>query len=470
MIFDEIVRRFERQDRGITHLLAARDGRVVGEWYRLRRSRTTPHMLHSATKSFVSTGVGMAVAEGRLSLEDRLMEFLTAKQRSLAKPEIGQLTIADLLTMRTGHAEGTSGVVWRNLGTSWIDAYLQVPFAATPKAFIYSSGTSHMLSMCLQRATGVPADEYLRPRLFEPLGFAEVSWDRDPEGICSGGNGLTLNILDFLKWGQLYLEGGTWQGRQIVSRDWVEASLARHVDVGSLTWTGEGYGTGGQSDDDAGEGYGYQIWNRPHGAYASGVFGQYCVLVPEARAVVAVFSSMTSAESGPLSAEIIDGLCSEEFSSFSPPSTSALTAEDLPGTARYVSVMLAGSFTSEDAATRLTFSVEQGRGGEVLRVRGHDAAGPVDIAAGIDRDHESRAALGAPSLHHSYTEQTRAIAVATRRGPWWVEVTVDYPHTPFTDRLTFRLETDGVIRYGRSVNVNSQSTALADTVLHRSGT
>jgi CubicO group peptidase (beta-lactamase class C family) len=468
VIFDEIVRRFERQDRGITHFLAARGGRVVGEWYRPRRSRTTPHMLHSATKSFVGTGIGIAIGEGLLNLDDKLVDFLTAEQVRSAEPGIEQLTIADMLTMRTGHAEGTSGVVWRNLRTSWIDAYLRVPLTSTPKSFIYSSGTSHMLSMCLHRATGMAADEYLTPRLFEPLGFAEVSWDKDPEGFCSGGNGLTLNILDFLKWGQLYLNGGAWAGTRIVSRDWVEASLARHVDVGSLTWTGDGYAAGASAGSDLGEGYGYQIWNRPHGAYASGVFGQYCVLVPEADAVVAVFSSMTSKESEPLSAELIDALRSDEFSSFSPPFEDALTTDDLTTPARFVSGMLNGDFASEDGKTRLVFSLERGEDGPLLHAAGHDAAGAVDFVAGIDRAHDRGGALGAPSLHHSYTEETRTAASVSRRGPWWVEALVDYPSTPFVDRFSFRLETDGVIRYRRSVNVNSQSTELPDIILRRS--
>lgn len=468
MIFDELVERFEQNDRGITHLLAARHGQIVGEWYRPHRSRTIPHMLHSATKSFVSTGVGIAVDEGRLSLEDKFVDFLTAEQVRTAQPGIERLTIADLLTMRTGHAEGTSGVVWRNLRTSWIDAYLQVPITGTPgESFIYSSGTSHMLSMCLHKATGMPADEYLRPRLFDPLEFSAISWDKDPEGFCSGGNGLTTNILDFLKWGQLYLNGGVWAGRRLVSRDWVQTSLARHVDVGSLEWTGEAYVTGASADPAAGEGYGYQIWNRPHGAYASGVFGQYCVLVPEADAVVAVFSSMTSKESDPLSAELIDALRSDGFASFAAPFTDSLTADRVADAARYVSGMLAGEFASADQVTKLAFSIEHADAGPLLHVRGHDSSGAVEFTAGIEGDHETRSALGAPSLHHSYTEVTTSVARVKRRGPWWVEVLVDYPVTPFTDRFSFRLTTDGILRYGRSVNVNSQDTELDDAVLHR---
>ncbi|MFD5215497.1 serine hydrolase domain-containing protein [Microbacterium sp. NPDC058345] len=468
MIFDELVERFERQDRGITHLLAARNGRVIGEWYRPHRSRTTAHMLHSATKSFVSTGIGMAVDEGRLNLDDRLADFLTLEQVRSAQPGVELLTIADLLTMRTGHAEGTSGVVWRTLSTSWIDAYLQVPIAGTPgESFIYSSGTSHMLSMCLQKATGLPADEYLRPRLFDPLDFGTISWDRDPDGYCSGGNGLTMNVLDFLKWGQLYLNGGVWDGRQLVSREWVDASLARQVDVGSLGWTGDGYVAGASADPGAGEGYGYQIWNRPHGAYAAGVFGQYCVLVPEADAVVAVFSSMTSRESDPLSADLIEALRSEQFASFVAPFTGALTTDGVPDSARYVSGMLDGEFASPDETTKLMFSVEHRHSGALLHVQGHDRSGPVEFTAGIDADHEGRSAMGAPSLHHSYIEPTTSVARLTRRGPWWVEVLVDYPITPFVDRFSFRLSTDGLIRYSRSVNVNSQSTELAEVALHR---
>jgi CubicO group peptidase (beta-lactamase class C family) len=467
VILDEIVQSFAQGDRGITHLLAARGGRVIGEWYAPLRSRTSPHMLHSATKSFIGTGIGLAIDEGRLSLEDRLVDFLTDAQVRGAEAGIEEITIADMLTMRTGHASGTSGVVWRNLRTSWIDAYLRVPVSGIPgKDFMYSSGTSHMLSVCLQKATGLPADEYLRARLFEPLGFAETTWDKDPEGYCSGGNGLSINVVDFLKWGQLYLDRGRWEGRQIVPAEWVDTSLARHVNVGSLVWTGDGFDAIETDDAEAGPGYGYQIWNRQGGAYADGIFGQYCVILPEADTVVAVFSSMMSKQSEPFSAAVINAARSAEMTAFVPPFSGTLTA-DADSDTHVVAGILDGVFTSPDGDTSLSFSVESTENGALVSVRGHDSAGALDFAAGIGHQHESIVSLGAPSLHHSYTERTRAVGVLERRGPWSVEIVLTYPVTPFTDRFSFHLETDGVLRYNRSVNVNSQDTAVPDVVLRR---
>lgn len=468
MILDELIKTYAREDRGITHLLAVRDGRIVAEWYRPRRGRMSPHMLHSAVKSFVSTGIGMAVEEGKLALDDRLIDFLTPDQIENAVPGVEQLTIANMLTMRTGHREGTSGVVWRTLETSWVDAYLEVPITGTPgRDFMYSSGTSHMLSMCLQRATGLPADEYLQPRLFEPLKFSTVTWDRDPDGICSGGNGLTINILDFVKWGQLYLNGGVWNGRRIVDKGWVDASLARHVDVGSLVWTGDGFGADSTTPPGEGEGYGYQIWNRPGGNYASGIFGQYCVIVPEANTVVAVFSSMTSTESDPLSLDLIEASRSSAFARFAAPRADDLLLEDAPGDADTIAAMLTGTFLADDGETKLAFKLIDAPAGTALRVSGHDPAGALDFTAGIGHVHDYLGPLGSPSLHHSYTQVTPAFASVERVGPWSLNARVTYPVTPFEDHFSFVLETDGVVTYSRRVNVNSQSTALSEVTLRR---
>lgn len=468
MILDELVKTYARGDRGITHLLAVRDGRIVAEWYRPGRRRMSPHMLHSAAKSFVSTGIGMAVEEGKLTLDDRLVDFLTRDQVEKAVPGVEQLSIGNMLTMRTGHREGTSGVVWRTLDTSWVDAYLQVPITGTPgRDFVYSSGTSHMLSMCLQRATGLPADEYLQPRLFEPLEFSKFTWDRDPDGISCGGNGLTINVLDFVKWGQLYLNGGEWNGRRIVGEDWINASLTRHVDVGTLVWTGDGFGSDNTTPPGEGEGYGYQIWNRPGGSYASGIFGQYCVIVPEANTVVAVFSSITSKEADPLSLDLINASRSSAFGCFTAPLTDNLLPGDEPGDAEAISAMLTGTFVSDDGGTALAFEVIETPGGAALRVQGHDRAGALEFTAGMGHAHHFVGPLGSPSLHHSYTEVTPAFASLERVGPWSVEVRVTYPVTPFEDQFSFTLQTDGVVTYSRRVNVNSQGTGLPEVALRR---
>jgi len=410
----------------------------------------------------------MAMEEGILSMDDKLFDFLTDEQKTVAVPGAEQLTLTHLLTMRTGHREGTSGVVWRNLKTSWIEAYLQAPITGTPgKDFMYSSGTSHMLSMILQKSTGLPIDEYLRPRLFEPMGLSDFTWDKDPDGICSGGNGLTLDVLDFLKWGQLYLNKGRWNGQQLVPEHWVLDSMKRHVDVGSLVWTGEGFGLDGSTKPGEGEGYGYQIWNQPGGSYASGIFGQYCVVIPETNTVIAVFSSMTSKESGPLSYDLIAAGRNKEFTSFEAPLCTTLDLESAQTPVSIAAAQFTGTFESIDGNTSLSFEIVSTSNGPALRASGTDEAGHVDFTAGIGFTQSYMGRLEAPSLHHSYVQDTQVLATATHVGPWSFEVEVSYPVTPFEDHFSFVLATDGALQYKRHVNVNSQGTGLPSTVLHR---
>jgi len=195
------IRRFlnelERRSLTLHSLLLYRSGRVATEqyWWPYRADR--PHMTHSATKSFTGTAVGFALAEGRLRLDEKVVSFFPDQVPATASRWLRAMTVGDLLTMRTGHPVGLSGKTWRLIDTSWVAEFLGAEVADPPgQRFTYSSATSHMLSAIVARATGESVAEYLRPRLFEPLGFQAHSWEADPEGNSSGGNGLSLRSVD----------------------------------------------------------------------------------------------------------------------------------------------------------------------------------------------------------------------------------------------------------------------------------
>jgi hypothetical protein len=138
-----------------------------------------------------------------------------------------------------------------------------------------------MLSAIVQKATGQTVLDYLRPRLFEPLGIENPTWEASPQGISAGGYGLSVRTEDIAKFGQLYLQKGKWDGRQLVPAAWVEAATARQTSNGSSP----------KSDWD--QGYGYQFWRCRHGAYrGDGAFGQYCVVMPGQDAVLAITSGV----------------------------------------------------------------------------------------------------------------------------------------------------------------------------------
>ena len=128
--------------------------------------------------------------------------------------------------------------------------------------------------------------DYLQPRLFEPLGIENPTWGTSPQGISLGGYGLSIRTEDIARFGQLYLQKGKWQGKQLVPAAWVEAATARQTSNGSNP----------KSDWD--QGYGYQFWRCRHGAYrGDGAFGQFCIVLPEQDAVIAITSGVKDMQS-----------------------------------------------------------------------------------------------------------------------------------------------------------------------------
>src|SRR5262249_17904140 len=140
---------------------------------------------------------------------------------------------------------------------------------------------TYMLSAIVQKTAGLTVLDYLRPRLFEPLGIEDPTWGTSPQGVSLGGYGLSIRTEDIARFGQLYLQKGEWQGRQLLPTTRVQAATSRQVSNGSSP----------QSDWD--QGYGYQFWRCRHGAFrGDGAFGQYCLVMPEQDAVLAITSGV----------------------------------------------------------------------------------------------------------------------------------------------------------------------------------
>ncbi len=136
-----------------------------------------------------------------------------------------------------------------------------------------------MLSAIIQKITGITLLEYLTPRLFEPLGIEDAIWEKCPRGINTGGFGLSLMTEDIAMFGQLYLQKGQWEGKQLISSSWIEEATRSYISNGDNPLS------------DWSQGYGYQFWRCRHNAYrGDGAFGQYCVVLPEKKAVIAITS------------------------------------------------------------------------------------------------------------------------------------------------------------------------------------
>jgi hypothetical protein len=186
------------------------------------------------------------------------------------------MTVRHLLTMTTGHAKDTVEALSRD--RRMIKIFLGLDVEHEPgTVFVYNSGATYMLSAILQRLTGERLLDYLRPRLFEPLGAAEATWQVSSEGITTGGWGLSLNTESLANFGQLLLQRGVWEGKQLVPAEWFEAATSRQVPNDT------------EENPDWHQGYGFQFWRGRHNTYrGDGAFGQFCLIFPEYDAALIV--------------------------------------------------------------------------------------------------------------------------------------------------------------------------------------
>jgi CubicO group peptidase (beta-lactamase class C family) len=260
--------------------MLVRHGHVVAEGWWTPYGKGDPHVLFSLSKSFTSTAVGMAVAEKKLTIDDSVLAAFPEDAPAEPSEYLKAMRVRDLLAMSAGHHTVDLDKFSFASEERLTKAFLALPVAHKPgTSFLYNTPATYMLSAMVQKATGQTVLDYLRPRLFEPLGIESPTWEASPQGISLGGYGLSVRTEDIARFGQLYLQKGVWQGKRLVPAEWVEAATARQVSNGS------------NPASDWEQGYGYQFWRCRHGYYrGDGAFGQFCVVLPEQDAVVAITS------------------------------------------------------------------------------------------------------------------------------------------------------------------------------------
>ncbi len=276
----------EAADKNIHSLhsfMLLRHGNVIAEGWWSPYEAQSPHSLFSLSKSFTSTAVGLAIAEGKLSLDDTVLKFFPEDAPEKPSDNLKAMRVRDLLRMNTGHETEPA----RPKDRSWKREFLQHPVRFKPGThFLYNTSATYMCSAIVEKATGMSLVDYLRPRLFEPLGIQKHDWEKDPEGIVVGGYGLSIRTEDIARFGQLYLQKGKWEGKQIVPETWIEAATSYQTSNGSNP----------KSDWD--QGYGFQFWRCRNGAYrGDGAFGQYCIVMPQQDAVIAITAGLGDMQS-----------------------------------------------------------------------------------------------------------------------------------------------------------------------------
>lgn len=266
----------------VQSLVIQKNDQIIYEEYRGSIDGDEPTNIKSASKSIISLLVGIAIDKGFIEGVDQTIgDFFPEYFEENPDSAKAAITIRDLLTMRSG-LETTS---FRNYGrwvmsSNWVDFTLDQPFAEQPGGrMVYSTGTSHLLSVILTKATGMSTRAFANEYLFGPMDIRIGGWDRDPQGYYMGGNNLAVAPLDLLKIGELMMNVGEYGGQQLISKDWIMESVQVYTRSNFNPYN-----------------YGYMWWRRPVGNYqiffAWGNGGQYIMILPELDAIISITSDL----------------------------------------------------------------------------------------------------------------------------------------------------------------------------------
>jgi CubicO group peptidase (beta-lactamase class C family) len=279
----DLVEALDSKIPGMHSLMIVRNGHVITEgWWAPYRAEDN-HVLYSLSKSFTSTAVGFAVSEERLSIDDPVGLFFPDAMPDEASYNLKSMRVRDILTMTTGHQQEPSAAAEIVSTESFLSQEVPHPPGTH---FKYNTAATFMQSAIVQKLTGKTVLDYLGPRLFAPLGIEKPEWDTNFQGISLGGYGLRVRTEDIAKLGQLYLQNGKWNGKQLIPMDWVSMATSKQVSNGS------------NPDNDWNQGYGFQFWRCRHNAYrGDGAFGQYCIVMPDQNAVIAITSGVSNMQS-----------------------------------------------------------------------------------------------------------------------------------------------------------------------------
>ena len=258
-------------------LMVVRHGHVVAEGWWAPHTPERTRLLYSLSKSFTSTALGLALEEGRVGLDDTVVSYFPEFGAEITDRRSRSVTLGHLASMASGHNRDMMQEALTGDPQEPVRGFLLVaPDVEPGTVFAYSQPCTYTLAAIIQRVTGMRLSEYLRPRLFDPLGIGEVGWLTWPPGREQGFSGLFARTEDVAKLGQLYLQGGRWGEDQLLGERYVEQATSRQID------------TPNQDNVDWRQGYGFQFWMARHGYRGDGAFGQFCVVLPAHDAVVAI--------------------------------------------------------------------------------------------------------------------------------------------------------------------------------------
>lgn len=451
----------EKAESEIHGIMIARHGKVIFEAYNAPYKADIPHIMHSFTKIMTNTAVALAYGDGLLNLDDPVLKFFPEYEKS-ANEYLRACTIRNLITMRSGQQRSIGGNEWRPLKSSWKDAYFQVPFDKTPgEVYMYSSGNSYILSYIVQMLEKKTCRELVWERVGKKIRLTEFPWMLSPEGVCSGGNGVSLTTEDMLRIGLLYLNKGKWQGEQLIPEEWVDYAMGYRDPL----------------PPEGGLQYNFH-WEHADDIWAGrGMFGQTCGLVPSLDMVFAITAADEHYAAMKLfQREIVDkvkadkeirkddgkmeailrqkGLCMTlEGKNISVKNHRKLKARDFLWTPE----------ENQDGIRRIELHFDEER---ILYVM-EDERGRHEVLAGLDHWIDGMTTMTGASLHHQYEQPVSRIAAIAY---WSDEDTLmmewRFPEMAFFDHLSIYFEEEQV-KIDRWVNMNSQDRKRPTLVIRK---
>ncbi len=283
----EAIETLDAKTNRVDSIMVLRHGKVIAEAWRAPHDPKMQHALYSLSKSFASTAVGFAVQEGKMSLDQKIVDIFPEEVPADASENLKKMTLRDVLTMTCGHEKEPARP--NNLSAfydregpnqdgnpTWLQQFMNQPVPYEPGThYCYNTVGTYVATAALERSVQNNALNYLSARLFEPLKIQNPVWEKSPEGITKGGTGLFLTTEDIAKFGQFYLQKGKWNGEQLLNEAWVEEATSKLVP------------TSGDATSNWAQGYGFQFWRCLYNAYrGDGMYGQFCVVAPDYDAVI----------------------------------------------------------------------------------------------------------------------------------------------------------------------------------------
>ena len=274
IVLNDFIKAIEEKKLNVEGIVILQNGEKTAEH---RWIPEKARLIHSCSKSFTSAAAGISVNEGLFALDDTVIELLDLPQYA---EEWAELKVKHLLTMSSGHKEGTLLFEERDKIGDWMEGFFAKKREfELGKVFVYNNGCTYLVSAIIQKLSGEKLSDYLYKRLFMPMGWEKPFWAECPAGRTVGLSGLFLTTTQLAEFGQLLLNGGEKDGAQLIPREWISAATKKHIHTCS------------PHEPDWSAGYGYFFWKCHNGYWrADGMLGQFIIVMEERNAVIAINS------------------------------------------------------------------------------------------------------------------------------------------------------------------------------------